>query len=54
MVKPWRTWFNRAAITTSLEVIGALLVVIGVTSWSLTAGIVVGGLALIGIGYLTA
>ncbi len=45
---------NRAYITTALELVGAVMVVVGVLSFSVAAGVIVGGLALIGIGYLTA
>jgi len=54
MVKRIRAVVDRAFITTALEVIGAILVVIGVSSFSTAAGLIVGGVALIGIGYLTA
>ena len=53
-MKQWRTRFNRESVTTATEVIGAALVVIGVSSWSIAAGLVAAGLALIGIGYLSA
>lgn len=45
-------WMNRRVLVTILELFGIGLVVIGVSSFSLAAGLVVGGLALTGIGYL--
>lgn len=54
MVKRLLVRVNRAYITTALELVGAMLVVIGVSSFSVAAGLIVGGVALIGIGYLTA
>ena len=44
--------FTRRTLTTLLELIGASLVVIGVSSVSVAAGLVVAGIALVGIGYL--
>jgi hypothetical protein len=43
---------TRRTFTTLLELIGACLVVIGVSSVSVAAGLVVAGIALVGIGYL--
>jgi len=54
MVKRFLFRVNRAHITTAIELIGVILVVIGVSSFSPAAGLIVGGVALIGIGYLTA
>jgi len=54
MVKEKRFKVNREVLTTASEAIGTVLVVIGVSSWSIAAGFVVAGLALIGIGYLSA
>lgn len=51
-MKEKRFKLNREALTTATEGIGTVLVVIGVSSWSIAAGLVVAGLALIGIGYL--
>jgi hypothetical protein len=45
-------WMNRRVLVTVLEVFGIVLVVIGVSSWSLAAGLVAAGIALTGIGYL--
>ena len=47
-----KQFFNRQTFSTVLELIGASLVVIGVSSFSVAAAFVVGGIALVGIGYL--
>ena len=54
MVKRFISGLSRSSITTTLELIGAVLVVIGVSSFSVAAGLIAGGVILIGIGYLTA
>lgn len=52
MAVKWKSIINRSRATLSLELLGAVLVVIGVLSVSVAAGLVVAGVALIGIGYL--
>lgn len=52
MVKKLRARVNLPRYTLVLELIGIVLVVIGVSSLSVSAGLITGGLALVGIGYL--
>lgn len=47
-----KRFLTRQLFSTILELIGAGLVVIGVSSFSVAAGFVVAGIALVGIGYL--
>lgn len=45
---------RREAVTTMIELVGAVLVAAGFLLWWLPAGLVVVGLELIGLGYLAA
>jgi len=49
-----RSRFSRGIITTSCELLGVVLVVVGIGSLALSAGIIAAGISLIAIGYFLA
>jgi len=49
-----RKKFSRGLITTTCELLGVVLVVVGIGSLALSAGIIAAGISLIAIGYFLA